>query len=757
MRYVTEKVLHRLCSSHGVTWGKGEPTLERMIGPLLAQGVIPKNIGIHVRTIQTNASPGSHYQESSLSSAHVQVAQIALLDFLEWFYVQQEHGELPALPQQTAPSPATPAVRRTRAGAIALTLGILLVVAVFASVALRTRTPTGPRAGVVLGVELDGEDVPLARWVLEQQLAGIAEAVVADGGDRAPDEWLLDGQVDEDGELSWAGARGRDGALRDPVRDAALSAARRQVVDLPPIPWNGGLTLRIGTAPKGGDSWADVTGAVPLDGAPLAAVGTWGDAARRELAEALLREVPEAYFHGEYRLRAEFALRATETGTWESAETISIRPEAYSTRAGNWLGIQGDDLTEPLDPATLPAPPSSVAGRHARIAVLAIGTRQVPPAILPDRPTAFENLVVSPPRLSIDPSDVVLLYSKASPFNTLEFTRQLDGALDRFEACDDGLFSGSGLLRATTVARISIDPEQLYIHLHWSEPVGDDVGGSEGEGEEQQRGLAAGAVLDCIQAEIQRTPFPAVQRLAIAELTLTVGPPLPHVTPGQKMTEEQAAQVVLARFLPRHLEQIACTEALAPTPDDSSADSITPWYAEVDAQGELVKFVPHFRTPPSPERRACSLQLVEGLRLPATGHDVVLDPFGVGPDEGPDNADDRQGLADGGDAATGEPDVTEEGSDGLGALKQFVSTKKPEIKACYEDALRRNPDLAGKVEVMFTVHPNGRVSELSLTGNTGDPWMEDCIASKIVAWYFPSGEEEIEVYYPFNLFASPSG
>lgn len=85
MRYITEKVLHTLCARHGVAWGQAEPTLERMIGPLLAEGVIPKNIGLYVRTVQTNASPGSHYQESALTPAHVRIAASALAELLAWF------------------------------------------------------------------------------------------------------------------------------------------------------------------------------------------------------------------------------------------------------------------------------------------------------------------------------------------------------------------------------------------------------------------------------------------------------------------------------------------------------------------------------------------------------------------------------------------------------------------------------------------------------------------------------------------------
>lgn len=85
IRFITEKVLHKLCTQRNVSWGQAEPTLERMIGPLISAGVIPKNVSVHVRTIQTNASPGSHFQESALSHTHLVIAQQALIELLEWF------------------------------------------------------------------------------------------------------------------------------------------------------------------------------------------------------------------------------------------------------------------------------------------------------------------------------------------------------------------------------------------------------------------------------------------------------------------------------------------------------------------------------------------------------------------------------------------------------------------------------------------------------------------------------------------------
>ena len=85
IRYVTEKILHILCTTSGTNCGEGEPTVERMIGPLTAEGVLPKSVAIHVRTVQANTSPGSHFQPSMLSEAHALIAEQALFELIEWF------------------------------------------------------------------------------------------------------------------------------------------------------------------------------------------------------------------------------------------------------------------------------------------------------------------------------------------------------------------------------------------------------------------------------------------------------------------------------------------------------------------------------------------------------------------------------------------------------------------------------------------------------------------------------------------------
>jgi hypothetical protein len=117
IRFVTEKVLYKLCITKGTSWGQGEPTLERMIGPLLAGDHIPKSIGIHIRTIQTNTSPGSHYQESSLSPSHVRIAQDALIEFL-WWYLSWAQGPIEVFDEQDEVVPAEPPKNGSLRGAV---------------------------------------------------------------------------------------------------------------------------------------------------------------------------------------------------------------------------------------------------------------------------------------------------------------------------------------------------------------------------------------------------------------------------------------------------------------------------------------------------------------------------------------------------------------------------------------------------------------------------------------------------------------
>jgi hypothetical protein len=128
IRFITERVLAELCARHQVTWGQAEPTLERMLGPLKAAKVIPKNVAVHVSTIQVNTSPGSHFQESALAGSHVEIAQAALVEFLEW-HARQTKGvtEPPPLPP---PRPGKRMLVAIAVGAILAALAVAVGLAV---------------------------------------------------------------------------------------------------------------------------------------------------------------------------------------------------------------------------------------------------------------------------------------------------------------------------------------------------------------------------------------------------------------------------------------------------------------------------------------------------------------------------------------------------------------------------------------------------------------------------------------------------
>ena len=101
-RFITEKVLHRLCVGRGVSWGDAEPTLERMVGPLVASGALPKNVAVQVRTVQSNVNFGSHFQEAPPSAAHLRIATAALTEFLGW-YATASCGEGAVTPAAAPP------------------------------------------------------------------------------------------------------------------------------------------------------------------------------------------------------------------------------------------------------------------------------------------------------------------------------------------------------------------------------------------------------------------------------------------------------------------------------------------------------------------------------------------------------------------------------------------------------------------------------------------------------------------------------
>lgn len=91
------------------------------------------------------------------------------------------------------------------------------------------------------------------------------------------------------------------------------------------------------------------------------------------------------------------------------------------------------------------------------------------------------------------------------------------------------------------------------------------------------------------------------------------------------------------------------------------------------------------------------------------------------------------------------------------AIASVVSRRKRAIQSCYEKQLKRNPKLAGKVKVQFTINEMGRVGEARVVEDTtGDRQVGVCIVSQIKRWRFPRPDGgSVTVAFPF-LF-TPAG
>jgi len=90
-------------------------------------------------------------------------------------------------------------------------------------------------------------------------------------------------------------------------------------------------------------------------------------------------------------------------------------------------------------------------------------------------------------------------------------------------------------------------------------------------------------------------------------------------------------------------------------------------------------------------------------------------------------------------------------------IRKRVRDSLPELEAVYNEAIRRNPELRGKLIVRFRIDPSGKVQQAEpVEGDVRDPAFVNSILEKIRHWNFePTGGRAVEVLYPF-VFIAPS-
>jgi outer membrane biosynthesis protein TonB len=86
-----------------------------------------------------------------------------------------------------------------------------------------------------------------------------------------------------------------------------------------------------------------------------------------------------------------------------------------------------------------------------------------------------------------------------------------------------------------------------------------------------------------------------------------------------------------------------------------------------------------------------------------------------------------------------------------GKLGAFVRARMGLIKACYENALKRNPSLKGKISIRFTILETGALADIATAQNSlGSAEVASCIMNTMRSWrtqFRPSGPVTVE--YPF--------
>jgi hypothetical protein len=96
-----------------------------------------------------------------------------------------------------------------------------------------------------------------------------------------------------------------------------------------------------------------------------------------------------------------------------------------------------------------------------------------------------------------------------------------------------------------------------------------------------------------------------------------------------------------------------------------------------------------------------------------------------------------------------------DGSLDAGLVAREVKARMGAVKGCYERALKRNPNLSGKIVLRWTITAAGTVQGVEAENDIGDPEVANCIKALVARWRFPAPSGgSVEVSIPFVFQAS---
>lgn len=85
------------------------------------------------------------------------------------------------------------------------------------------------------------------------------------------------------------------------------------------------------------------------------------------------------------------------------------------------------------------------------------------------------------------------------------------------------------------------------------------------------------------------------------------------------------------------------------------------------------------------------------------------------------------------------------------AIRKVVRAHIVEVRDCYNEGLKKDPELAGRIVVGFEIAASGAVGRSEISESTlADAQVGACVAAAVKSWTFPAPQGgSVEVAYPF--------
>lgn len=86
-------------------------------------------------------------------------------------------------------------------------------------------------------------------------------------------------------------------------------------------------------------------------------------------------------------------------------------------------------------------------------------------------------------------------------------------------------------------------------------------------------------------------------------------------------------------------------------------------------------------------------------------------------------------------------------------VRPLIRRCSPRVRACYDAELIDNPGIEGRINVRFTVGPDGRVTTAAVGASTlGNPTLETCLVDVVKRCFAkPSGRRPVDLSYTFDF------